>query len=247
MDIHILLAYLGLLFISNILMFSFIKCKIIFKGKIKCYIILLILLFEITYFISFWIKYCFSNEIIKEKKGEKYWFIEFNKIILCLSVLHTFIPYIDCCLKQSDCCDENEKKYVYLNQLKGIKISNFELPSDFDDLSELAKNELIFNNSIGKYEYKLNKNQINIITKINNIRKQYNVPLLKYDETENLPDFIINEKTKFIFYDEKNIFKLNSNLYIFKYPINEFINSINKEEILSIITNNFLDRISIIE
>ena len=63
----------------------------------------------------------------------------------------------------------------------------------------------------------------------------------------NLPDFIINEKTKMYFYPNENVYKLSPNFYVFKYPKDEFLNHINNNEIRNIITNEFLDEISIIE
>ena len=64
---------------------------------------------------------------------------------------------------------------------------------------------------------------------------------------EQLPEFLINEKTELNFYPYQNIYKLNEGLYIFKYPKNEFHKLLNTKEILNIITNDFLDKIYIIE
>jgi hypothetical protein len=70
---------------------------------------------------------------------------------------------------------------------------------------------------------------------------------LKYYEREKLPEFIINEKTELIFNGHKNIFKLSSSFYIFKYPKNEFQNLLNNSQILNIITIDELNEINIIE
>ena len=69
----------------------------------------------------------------------------------------------------------------------------------------------------------------------------------KYYEYENLPEFLINEKTELHFYPYENKYKLYGDVYIFKYPKNEFQNLFNNKEILNIITNNLLDKFYIIE
>ena len=86
-----------------------------------------------------------------------------------------------------------------------------------------------------------------MLKNINDIRRNNNIPFLNYDKEENLPEFIINEKTELIFNDHKNIFKLSSSFYIFKYPKNEFQNLLNNSQILNIITIDELNEINIIE
>ena len=137
---------------------------------------------------------------------------------------------------------------MFLNQINRININDFELPSEFNNLNEKNKNEFIFNkNNIKKYEYKLNKNQIDLIKKLNHIRQQNNMPELKYEETEKLPNFKINKKKELIFFKKESIYKLSKFFYVFKYPKSEFKNNINNKDIINILTIDFLDRINIIE
>jgi hypothetical protein len=139
-------------------------------------------------------------------------------------------------------------KTIFLNQFKGLNIIKKELPKKFNKLKEKEKNEFIFKKeSVKEYQYELNENQINLIHKINKIREDNHIPLLKYNEIEKLPEFIINEKTQLIFNDYDNIFKLSQNFYIFKYRINEFQNFLNNNQILNIITIETLNEISVIE
>ena len=110
------------------------------------------------------------------------------------------------------------------------------------------KKEFIFKKeNVKEYKYKLNEIQINLIQKINDIRKDNHIPLFEYYQIEHLPDFIINEKTQLIFNDNENLFKLSENFYVFKSPINEFQNFLNNNKILNIITNKKLKTIKIIE
>ena len=71
--------------------------------------------------------------------------------------------------------------------------------------------------------------------------------MLKYNTTETIPDFIINEVTEVNIYNYKNNFRLKNYLYLFRYEKNEFQNFIENSEILSIINNDLLNEIIIIE
>lgn len=110
------------------------------------------------------------------------------------------------------------------------------------------KNEFIFKKeNVETYKYKLKESQINLIQKINDIRKDNHIPLLEYNQIVYLPDFIINEKTQLIFNDNETLFKLSDNFYVFKYRINEFQNFLKNNKILNIITIKTLKIIKIIE
>ena len=139
-------------------------------------------------------------------------------------------------------------KSVTVNQLNGINILDYSLPINFTNFSIKEKNEEIFKkDNMKKYQYKLQDNQISLITKINNIRNNYNMPMFKFNVVEKLPDFIINLKAELFFYPDKNIYKLSPNLYIFKYKKNEIHNLLNEDKLLNIVKNYFLDKINIIE
>ena len=145
-------------------------------------------------------------------------------------------------------CEDDEKIFI-MNQLNGINIIDYTLPSYFDNLSKKAKLEEIFKeDNMKQYQYELKDNQISLITKINDIRRNYNlntIPII--NRVERLPDLIIHLKTELFFYPEVNIHKISPNSFIFKYPKNEFINYFNNEKILNIITINSLNKINIIE
>jgi hypothetical protein len=127
-----------------------------------------------------------------------------------------------------------------------VKNCYFEIQSFSRYLNDKEINNLIIKNA-RNCKYRLNEDQIDLIKKINEIRKNNNIPLLKYDENERIPHCIINEVTEVIFYNEKNNFKLKNFLYLFRYKKNEFINFIKNDEILSVITNDLFNKIKIIE
>ena len=275
MDNYILLAYF--LFNSATILIAILlyRCNLFaIKGYIKLLICIFISIIDLTHHITYIIKYTYTKELIKEeliklaKKADKdlteeekkelskitklIWFYSFDYVIIiwiCLHFLYLILLLIIIIFILKDreivCC---KKKTILLNQFKGLNIIKKELPKKFDNLSEKEKKEFIFKKeNIKEYEYKLNENQINLIDKINDIRKKNHIPLLKYFEREKLPEFIINEKTQIIFNNNENLFKLSPNFYVFKYRINEFQNFLNNKQILNIITIETLNIINIIQ
>ena len=96
-----------------------------------------------------------------------------------------------------------------------------------------------------KYRYVLDNAQKELINKINKIRKQNNIKELKYDVLQQIPDYIINNKTELIFYKDKNVYEFSNNYYLIKYPISEFQSEIKDKNIINILKSDFLDRINI--
>ena len=269
MDNYILFIYFGFIITSLIFMIIFFLCiSFAFKKYVKLIIIAFIIFVDLSHYIAYIIKLAFTIKLIKkelfpgecypetanpscsylekekeEKNAKIIWFYSFDIVIivfLSLYILFCF-PLLLGLLK------DDIIKY-FINQFNGINIYTFELPDIFHNLSVKEKNEIVFQKeNLAKYKYKSNTNIYLISNKINDIRRNKNVTLLNICHRENLPDFIINEKTKMYFYPNENVYKLSPNFYVFKYPKDEFQNHINNNEIRNIITNEFLDEISIIE
>ena len=182
----------------------------------------------------------------KNNKFVECWFINYDIIFLIISPIYyiTFLFFVFC-LKNNFGHIEDHIISI-LNQFKGVNIIDFEFDKDFNDCNNKEINKLILKNA-RNYKYKLNKNQIDLIKKINDIRSKYKIPLLKYDLDQRIPHCIINEVTEVVLYNDKNNFKLKSFLYLFRYKKNQFIKFINKDEILSVINNDLLNKIKIIE
>jgi len=243
MNNYILLLYLGFIIISFLLRIIYLSKKMLLKGIIKRAYYLLMFIINLAYIIVLFIKCIYTNKLINDSNS--IWCIYFDLSELIFTIINFFFQFafIIICFGKKD----DDIKELVLNQINRININDFKLPPEFDNLNEKAKNEFIFNkNNMKKYEYKLNENQIDLIKKLNLIRKQNNIPELKYEEKEKLPDFIINKKTELIFYKKESIYKLSKNFYVFKYPKNEFKNNFNNKEIINILTIDFLDRINII-
>ena len=269
MDNYILFIYFGFIIASLIFMIIFfLYISFAFKKYVKLIIIAFIIFVDLSHYIAYIIKLAFTIKLIKkelfpgecypetanpscsylekekeEKNAKIIWFYSFDIVIivfLSLYILFCF-PLLLGLLK------DDIIKY-FINQFNGINIYTFELPDIFHNLSVKEKNEIVFGKeNLAEYKYKSNTNIYLISNKINDIRRNKNVTLLNICQRENLPDFIINEKTKMYFYPNENVYKLSPNFYVFKYPKDEFQNHINNNEIRNIITNELLDEISIIE
>ena len=267
-DKYFLIPYFLFILSSEVLGFLSFACKkFIIKSK-KFFIFLVVyIFFYLINSIVIIIKFVFSQNIIQENylkimkstKSRKQldknilkllWFYDYDiAIIMILSfkLIISFIFILSMFLK--DIGFAYDYKVIFLYQINGVNIFDYMLPLTFKNLKEIEKNKFIFKKEyINFYEYQLNENQIKLIDKINNIRKINNIPKLKYNEINKLPNFVINEKTELFFFPYKNLYEYEaSSLYIFKYPKNTFNNFINNEEVLSIITNIFLDQINIVE
>ena len=256
MNNYILLAYFGFNIARILIAIFLFLCKLIaLKGYIKLRISIIIFIVDLTHLIAYIIKYSFTGKIIKEeikKTLDSPWFYSFDTFMvgfispqIIFIIINLIIICFDIYKKGLQGFDDSQ--VFFLNNFKGINIIEFELPSETYNLNN--KNAQIFKKeNVEKYKYSLNENQINLIRNINDIRRRNNnITLLNYVREENLPEFIINEKTELIFNGHKNIFKLSSSFYIFKYPKNEFQNLLNNSQILNIITIDELNEINIIE
>ena len=191
------------------------------------------------------------------------WFYNFDMFIIifiCINILtkySLFVWLVRRVFQKHRCFEFCGYEIIVLNKFKGINIIRYEinflniikncLPKKFSNLNEKEKNEIIFEKErVKKYQYHLNENQINLIQKINDIRENNHIPLLKYYQYEYLSEFIINE-AELIFNEKEKIFKLSDNFYIFKYPKNEIQNLLDDGKILNIIKIETLNTIKIIE
>ena len=236
--------------------------------KIRYFWIIIMIIFHpegigiillLIYIIFFYKKGKFTDDILEKGYNErkkkfvdsmdKYLLIPYIWIIaiLTLNLIRTFIIILFMLIKKINNFDD-ERIYI-LNQINGINIVNYELPLTFNDLNKNEKNKFIYKKeNIEKYEYKLNKNQIILINKINDIRILNNIPILEYNKYNRLSNFILKEKAELFFNPNKNLYYYAAlNIYIFKYPKNKFINMLNHKETLNIILNYRLSKITIIE
>ena len=249
-----LIGYLIFLLIS-ILWYTLCLSRIIlFKVITKLRIFMLILLIDIFYYILLYIKYNFSKliifDIIRKDQNYKFvdsWFINLDFLILTIIPIY-YIAFIFFIFSEYKCNFDNleDSNIITLNEFKGVKNCYFEIQSFSKYLNDKEINNLIIKNA-RNCKYRLNEDQIDLIKKINEIRRKNDIPLLKYDENERIPHCIINEVTEVVLYNEKNNFKLKNFLYLFRYKKNEFKNFIENDEVLRVINNDLLNKIKIIE
>ena len=248
MDNYILITYLIIIFSEILLNIILLLCKIIaLKGYIKLIFLLINFLIDLIHYSLYIFKFRYSKRILIINFYESTLvFYDVWIIFYLTSFIFTSLFFIIRKFLKHYKLDDN--KSIILKQIKKIDIVDFEFPEAFENLTENIKKQLIFNKeNIKKYRYKLNKKQIDLINKINDIREQNYIPSLKYSLVEQIPNFFINRKTELFFFSFKNIYKLSSHLYLFKYPKNNVKNLFKNKEILNIIKNDLLDTINIIE
>ena len=246
MDNYILISFLSFKFISYLLIFNILYHKM--KRKVRSIIGLINCLIKICYYIAFVIKFCFTSKIIKQILKEEthieeryiIWFYDFD-IALLFFLSFDFIVCFVLVLGRDDEFDT----YI-LNKINGINICDFELPKEYDKLNKNDKINMIFKTEIYHYTTKLDDTQKTLINKINQLRRQNNIPELRYDELQSLPDYIINKKTELILKEEQNVYKFYNNYYLIKYPISECQKDIKDNNIINILSIDTLDRINII-
>ena len=178
---------------------------------------------------------------IKSAFNWRYTFILFDIIFLILNLLWIKMNY-----KENYVFFKNniENLYnYYLIRYKNIPIKEYFLFNDFKNYTN--KIEYI-RNLANKFNYLYSDEDLNVISLINNFRIRNDLDELEVKS--NLPRCIIDEPTKFIFYDNENIFKLSNNKYLLKYKIGLFNIDFHKnnKEIMNILLISNLNTINII-
>ena len=136
----------------------------------------------------------------------------------------------------------------YLIRYKNISIKTYLLDEKF--ITSNNSNKMKYIKNIEKnLKHKFFNRDEYIISVINNMRSYNNLSLLNTKYT--LPNRIINEQTKFIFYNYQNIFKLSDNKYILKYKLRSFkidspIFTDNNKDIIIILLKKNLNTINLI-
>ena len=254
MNKYILLSYFLYKIATNILTIVLFCCESIkLIGLIKVMLLLFFWLVDLSHYIFYIIKFRYVRKLMKKELLKKLdkgktsiltWFYSFDLALIVFMSVKIAIYSLFLLGLGVDPKDIDDIKRDILIELNGIKINDFY----FYDSFEKSKNELIYKKeNIEKYEYELNDNQINLIHKINDIRKQNNIPELEYFKREKVPCYLINPKPQLIFYQKQNIYKISNDLYIFKYPKNESQILLNNKEIINIIKIDYLNEINVIE
>ena len=254
MNKYILLSYFLYKIATNVLTIVLFCCESIkLLGLIKVLLLLFFWLVDLSHYIFYIIKFRYVRKLMKKELLKKLdkgktsiltWFYSFDLALIVFMSIKITINSLFLLGFVFTPKDIDDIKRNILIELNGIKIIDF----SFDDSIEKSKNELIYKKeNIEKYEYELNDNQINLIHKINDIRKQNNIPELEYFKREKVPCYLINPKPQLIFYQKQNIYKISNDLYIFKYPKNEMQILLNNKEIINIIKIDYLNEINVIE
>ena len=181
-----LIEYLIFLLISILWYILCLSRLLLFKVKTKLITFILISLIDLFYYILLCIKYNYSKLIIFDilLKDQNYkfvdsWFINLDFLILIIIPIY-YIAFVVFIFSLYKCNFNNleDRIIIVLNEFKGVKNCYFEIQTFSKYLNDKEINKLI-NKEARNCKYKLNNNQIDLIEKINEIRRKNNIPLLK--------------------------------------------------------------------
>jgi len=134
---------------------------------------------------------------------------------------------------------------VLLTSFNNIKINEYKLPNDFQELEKKERRKFILNNYT-KIECKYSTKQYDLIKKINKLREDNNIEQFKIGKK--LPELVVRESSEIILNKEEHIFQLSNNRILLKYPVGEFENKFNGKDIniINILLNKNLNHIQMI-
>ena len=248
-------AYLILFLIfimgSYFLLLSFILKKCYSDStKLKQIKLLILFFMDIIYFVYecliIW-KLSLSYKI-KKKEKDTTWFMTCDYIFIILNSLFILYMLFVTYLYYANAGKKIEIFIKYfLTKYKNIEISHFLLPDNFHKMNAKAKMSFISKNKYN-FQFYLSKEQLDLISLINEFREKNNLEKLTIDWEKKLPNFILNEPSQLKLFTYNNIFKIENQTYLFKYKIGEFEVKFrnNNLDIINIILKENLNRIIVI-
>ena len=134
---------------------------------------------------------------------------------------------------------------IIITEFRKFKINEIFFDTDFNSKNIEEQRKIIKDCC---FNYSLSQQQKELINLINNFREKNNCDLLKYNEDENINDYFKEVKPKRL-YNYETIISLDTNKFLFTFPINEFKNHFlkNDKDILNILKNSSLNQILILE
>ena len=89
-----------------------------------------------------------------------------------------------------------------LISFSNIHILNYILPYNFENLSKKERKELILKNC-KEYQYDITDEQKNLINEINTFRDGNDIPQLKFDRENKIPEFIFEKPSEMILFPRR--------------------------------------------
>jgi len=168
---------------------------------------------------------------------------DFHNIVSSILKLYIYLYYIQILFFYKDYIYFfiNYKFEFYILEYKKIKIEDYFLQNYENENNK----ENYIKDNCKNFKNKRTTEELEIINKINNFRRNNNIKKLLNDNT--FPLFLINKQSEILLFPYKKIFKsLNDTKYICK--INEKDEDfINDNEIKTILLKDYLDRINVIK
>ena len=106
--------------------------------------------------------------------------------------------------------------YYSLSSLNNIELDSYRLTQDFIKMKEKERKKFLLNN-YKNMKYKNDFEQRNLFDKINLWRSLHNLNIFSEDKIKNIPEYFMKQYTEIEINKDQNVFKLNNNLYLFKF------------------------------
>ena len=248
-----LFGFLGYIIISYFIIFLWVirGCYSDFGRMIRIKKIVLIISSSLylLYDVVIIVKLALSYKISKSKEQIVMITIIGDYFLLLFIFLYfAFLVFVIICYFRYAGKNILKSKVNILKEFRKIKIDDFKLPENFNEMKEYSRKRYIINNK-NRFEIFNPIDKEDLINAINDFRTENNIKKLIYDERIYFEDLVFDKYSEHILFDSKHNYKMSSKNYLFIYPINEFKKRFNKKEknIINILLSKNFARILIIE
>ena len=248
-----LFGFLGYIIISYFLIFLWAirNCYSDFGRMIRIKKIVLIIssVLYLLYDVVIIVKLALSYKISKSKDqivmitiiGDYF-------LILFIFLYFAFLIFVIICYFRYSGKNILKRRSNILTKFRNIKIDDFKLPENFNEMNDYERKKYIINNR-NRLEIYNSIEKEDLIASINDLRTENNIKQLIYDKRIYFEDLVFDKYSEHILFSNKHIYKMSINNYLFIYPINEFKKRFYKKEknIINILLSKNLEGILIIE
>jgi len=182
------------------------------------------------------------------KSDSTTWFIVMDYIFISIHfiyILYLCFGVFWFCLELGNNISK-QSEFILISYNK-MKIRHFKLPEEFETYNK-TKRKIYISENIYSFVYDISNEQIELINLMNLYRENLGIQKYFFKKIPNIPLNMLKIPSEAIFFDYKNIFKIDDNKYILKYPVGELRKKlvVRSNEIMDIISKDKMNNIHII-
>jgi len=182
------------------------------------------------------------------KSDSTTWFIVMDYIFISIHfiyILYLCFGVFWFCLELGNNISK-QSEFILISYNK-MKIRHFKLPEEFETYNK-TKRKIYISENIYDFVYDISNEQIELINLMNLYRENLGIQKYFFKKIPNIPLNMLKIPSEAIFFDYKNIFKIDDNKYILKYPVGELRKKliVRSNEIMDIISKDKMNNIHII-